>query len=292
MQRDTVREKAFTRRALIFAGGATALTTMLVGRLYYLQVVSADRYRVLADENRISLRLLPPPRGRVLDRFGAELANNQRNYRILLIPEQTPSVEETLAMLTDLVRLDDRDRRRVMRETGRNASFMPVTVLENLSWEQFARVNVHIPDLPGVQPDVWESRFYPHGEAFAHLVGYVSPVSPEEQTGEPLLKLPGFRTGKSGIEKAREKALRGKAGNSQVEVNAYGRAIRELAREDGKAGSDVRLSIDAELQRFVYERLGDETGAVVVIDVHTGEVLTLVSGPSFDPNAFKPWPQC
>ena len=287
MQRDTVRQKAFTRRALMFAGGATVLTTVLVGRLYYLQVVSADRYRVLADENRISLRLLPPPRGRILDRFGVELANNQRNYRLLLIPEQTPSVEETLAALTDLVHLDEYDRRRVVREIGRNASFMPVTVLENLSWEQFARINAHMPDLPGVQPDVGESRFYPHSEAIAHLVGYVGPVSPDEQTGEPLLELPGFRTGKSGIEKSREKVLRGKAGNSQVEVNAYGRVIRELEREDGKPGSDVRLAIDTELQRFIHERMGDEAGAVVVIDVHSGEVLGLVSSPSFDPNAFN-----
>ncbi len=287
MQRDTVRQKAFTRRALVFSGGAAALTTVLVGRLYYLQVVSADRYRVLADENRISWRLLPPPRGRILDRFGVELANNQRNYRILLIPEQTPDVEQTLVELKDLVRLDEHDHRRVLRDAGRNASFMPVTVLENLSWEQFARINVHMPDLPGVQPDVGESRFYPYRESLAHLVGYVGPVSPKEQTGEPLLELPGFRTGKSGIEKTREKALRGKAGNSQVEVNAYGRAIRELEREDGNPGHDVRLSIDMELQRFAYERLKEDAGSVVVVDVHTGEVLALVSAPSFDPNAFN-----
>ena len=287
MQRDTVRQKAFTRRALMFSGGAAALTTVLAGRLYYLQVISADRYRVLADENRISWRLLPPPRGRILDRFGFELANNQQNYRILLIPEQTPNIDETLAVLTDLVHLDDRDRRRVVRDTGRNASFMPVTVLENLSWEEFARINVHMPDLPGVQPDVGESRFYPYRQSLAHLVGYVGPVSPEELTGEPLLELPGFRTGKSGIEKTREKALRGKAGNSQVEVNAYGRAIRELEREDGKPGQDVRLSIDMELQQFVYQRLGDDAGSVVVIDIHTGEVLSLVSAPSFDPNIFN-----
>ena len=271
----------------MFSGGAAALTTLLVGRLYYLQVVSADRYRVLADENRISWRLLPPPRGRVLDRFGVELANNQRNYRILLIPEQTPDVEQTLVGLQKLVHLDEHHYRRVLRDTGRKASFMPVTVLENLSWEQFARINVHMSDLPGVQPDVGESRFYPYRESFAHLVGYVGPVSPREQTGEPLLELPGFRTGKSGIEKAREKVMRGKAGNSQVEVNAYGRAIRELEREDGIPGRDVRLSIDMELQRFAYERVKDEAGSVVVVDVHTGEVLALVSAPSFDPNAFN-----
>ena len=287
MQQDIVRQKAFTRRALIFSGGAAALTTVLVGRLYYLQVISADRYRVLADENRISWRLLPRTRGRILDRFGVEVARNRRNYRILLIPEQTPSVERTLFVLRSLVSLDDRDQRRVLRDAERNASFMPVTVLEDLSWEEFARINVHMPDLPGVQPDVGETRFYPYGQSLAHPVGYVGPVSPEEQTGDPLLELPGFRIGKSGIEKAREKVLRGTAGNSQVEVNAYGRAIRELERQDGEPGRDVRLSIDMELQRFTHERLGNEAGSVVVMDVHTGDVLALVSAPSFDPNAFN-----
>ncbi len=287
MQRDIVRQKAFTRRALMFSGGAAALTAMLVGRLCYLQVISADRYRVLADENRISWRLLPPPRGRVLDRFGIVVADNHHKYRILLIPEQTPSVEQTLSVLGSLVRLDDRDRRRVLHDAEQNVGFMPVTVLENLSWKEFARINAHIADLPGVQPDVGESRIYPYGPSLAHLVGYVGPVSPEEQTGDPLLELPGLRTGKTGIEKAHEKVLRGKAGNSQVEVNAYGRPIRELERENGKPGRDVRLSVDMELQRFAYERLDGEAGSVVVVDVHSGEVLALVSAPSFDPNAFN-----
>lgn len=287
MQRDLVRRKAFTRRALVLSGGAAALTAVLVGRLYYLQVISAGRYRVLAEENRISWRLLPRPRGRILDRFGTEVANNRRNYRILVIPEQTSSVTRTLSVLRGLVRIDDHDLRRVLREAERNASFVPVTVLENLSWGQFARINAHMPDLPGVQPDVGESRFYPYGQPLAHLVGYVGPVSPEEQTGDPLLKLPGFRTGKRGIEKAREMALRGKAGNIQVEVNAYGRTIRELERKGGEPGRDVRLSIDAELQRLAYERLGDEAGSVVIMGVHSGELLALVSTPSFDPNAFN-----
>lgn len=287
MQRDLVRRKAFTRRALVLSGGAAALTAVLVGRLYYLQVISAGRYRVLAEENRISWRLLPRPRGRILDRFGTEVANNRRNYRILVIPEQTSSVTRTLSVLRGLVRIDDHDLRRVLREAERNASFVPVTVLENLSWGQFARINAHMPDLPGVQPDVGESRFYPYGQPLAHLVGYVGPVSPEEQTGDPLLKLPGFRTGKRGVEKAREMALRGKAGNIQVEVNAYGRTIRELERKGGEPGRDVRLSIDAELQRLAYERLGDEAGSVVIMGVHSGELLALVSTPSFDPNAFN-----
>ena len=179
MQRDSIRRKAFTRRALALSGGAAALVSVLAGRLYHLQVIDADRYRTLAEENRISWRLLPRSRGRILDRFGIEVANNRRNYRILLIPERTSSVTRTLSALRGLVRIDDRDLRRALREAERNAGFMPVTVLENLSWRQFARINAHLPDLPGVRPDVGESRFYPYGRPLAHLVGYVGPVSPE-----------------------------------------------------------------------------------------------------------------
>ncbi len=287
MRDDVDRSKVFSRRAVLLSGGTALLFGTLVGRLYYLQVLQADRYRVLAEENRISFRLLSPPRGRILDRFGEELANNQQNYRVLLIPEQAGSIDETLSALGRLVAIDEYDRRKVMRDIGRNPAFLPVTVLENLSWPEFSRINVHMPDLPGVQPGVGETRYYPFGGPFAHMVGYVGPVSEDEQTGDPLLELPDFRTGKSGVEKASESLLRGGAGNRQIEVNATGRVVRELERNDGQPGGDVVLTIDSVMQRFIFDRLGDESAAVVLIDVHNGEVLALVSTPTFDPNAFN-----
>ena len=287
MKRDRSRNKAFTRRAALLAGGQAALLAVLVGRLYDLQVVQSPQYKMLADENRINLRLLPPRRGRILDRFGVELANNRRNYRVVLVPEETNDVEGTLNALAGLIPLSDHERRKVMREVARNRPFVPVTAVENLSWEEFARVNVHTPDLPGIQPEVGESRHYPLGEPFGHVVGYVAAVADDELTGDPLLELPGFRIGKSGIEKTYDLALRGTAGNSQVEVNAFGRVIRELARDDGEAGADTVLTIDADLQRMVYGRLEGESGAVAVLDVHSGEVLALVSVPGFDPNVFN-----
>ncbi len=287
MRHDTDRYKVFSRRAVLLSGGTALLFSTLVGRLYYLQVLEADRYRVLAEENRISFRLLSPPRGRILDRFGEELANNQQNYRVLLIPEQAGSIDETLTALGRLVAIDEYDRRKVMRDIGRNPAFLPVTVLENLSWPEFSRINVHMSDLPGVQPGVGETRYYPFGGPFAHIVGYVGPVSEDEQTGDPLLELPDFRTGKSGVEKASESLLRGRAGNRQIEVNATGRVVRELERNDGQPGGDVVLTIDSVMQNFVFDRLGEESGAVVLIDVHNGEVLALVSTPTFDPNAFN-----
>ena len=287
MRKEGDREKILNRRALLLGGGQLVMFGVLAARMYYLQVIESDQYKMLADENRINLRLLPPPRGRIIDRFGTELANNERNYRVVLIPEQTDDVEMTLARLSDLIPISSRERRRILRDTKRMRSFVPISVTENLTWEQFSRINVASPDLPGIQPDVGEKRFYPHGEAFAHVVGYVAPVSEEELTDDPVLQLPGFRIGKSGIEKTRDLELRGTAGNSRVEVNAYGRVIRELARRDGEIGRDVRLTIDAKLQHFAIERFGAESGACVVMDIHGGEVLALVSNPAFEPNAFN-----
>ena len=287
MRREFDRAKAFSRRAFLLAGGQAAFVTLLAGRLYYLQVVEADQYKLLAEENRINMRLLPPPRGRILDRFGVELANSQRNYRVVLVPEDTASVEETLAALGRLIALDEGDRHRVLRETRRNRPFVPVTVAENLSWREFAEVNVHSPDLPGIQPEVGESRHYPRGAPFAHVVGYVAAVAAEDLTGDPLLEMPGFRIGKSGIERTHDVALRGSAGDSRVEVNAYGRVISELKRNDGQPGTDAVLTIDAELHEFAAARLGQESGAAVALEVHGGDVLALASAPNFDPNAFN-----
>ena len=286
MKRESRHRKVLTRRALLLGGVQVALLSGLAARMYYLQVLESDQYRVLADENRINLRLLPLPRGRVLDRFGVELANNEQNYRVVLIAEQADSVEETLEALGKLILLPAHERRRVAREVSRRRAFVPVTVAENLSWEEFARVNVHSPDLPGLQPEIGESRSYPLGATTAHVVGYVGAVAEEDLNGDPVLELPGFRIGKSGVELRRESDLRGKAGVSRVEVNAFGRVIRELTRHEGSSGEDVVLTIDAELQEFVRQRLEGESAASVVLDVHTGEVLALTSEPGFDPQGF------
>ena len=286
-RRDNDLQRVFSRRALMLGAAKLALFAGLAGRLYYLQVLEADRYSLLSDENRISMRLLPPRRGRVLDRNGVELASNRRNYRVLIVAEQARDVDATLTALADLVQLDDNQKQRVKREIERRRKFVPVVVAENLTWEDFARVNLHSPDLPGVQLDVGETRDYPMADVFSHVVGYVGAVSEQEIGEDPLLELPGFRIGKSGVEKLFDAGLRGRAGHSQIEVNAYGRAIRELERTDGQAGDDVVLTIDSELQRYAMERLGEDSGAAAVMDIHTGDVLALVSNPGFDPNWFN-----
>lgn len=287
---DKARHPVFTRRALMLGGMKAALFATLAGRLYYLQVIESDQYRMQADENRINLRLLAPPRGRVLDRGGIAVATNRQNFRVVIVPEQTRSVAETLERLDAIVPVSEHERARVLREVARKRKFVPISVVENLTWEEFARINVRSPELPGIQLDVGETRDYPFGDDLAHTVGYVAPVSEEDLKageGDPLLELPGFRVGKRGIERSFEARLRGVAGNQRVEVNAFGRVIRELSRTEGHPGEDLHLTIDARLQRETMTALGGESAAAVVMDVESGDVLAMASSPSFDPNAFN-----
>ncbi len=293
MKPEKTRSKLFNRRAALLLGGKMLLLGGLGTRLYYLQVVESERYKVLAEENRINFRLLPPPRGFITDRNGDYLAINIQNYRLVLVPEQANNadgVEATLLKLSHLIDLGEHDVKRVLRETHRRRAFVPITVRENLSWEEVSRLGVNTPELPGVNIDVGQTRHYPYGRNMAHVIGYVAAVSEKEleKSDDPLLELPGFRIGKNGIEKEYDLALRGTAGTSQVEVNALGRVIRELRRQEGQPGHEVRLTLDMRLQDFIGERVKNEkAAAVTVMDVHSGAMLALVSTPSYDPNAFS-----
>jgi len=285
--RDAARSKLFTRRLALLAGGKMALFGVLVGRMYYLQVVEADKYRTMADDNRINLRLLAPPRGRIVDRYGKVIAENQLNYRVVVVAEQTGSVAATLDALSEIVPISDTERRRILREVSRKRRFLPVTVKDNLAWDDVSRIAVNSPDLPGVSIDVGSTRLYPFGDTTSHLIGYVAPPAESDLTGDPLLELPDFRIGRNGIERVYDLALRGRAGNTQIEVNALGRPIRELARNEGEPGHDIVLTLDAALQEFTAKRLAqEESAAAVVMDVANGDVLAMVSHPSYDPHEF------
>ena len=286
-QRDSERFKVFSRRTAILGGFKAALFATLAGRMYYLQVLEADKYTTLADENRISMRLLAPQRGLIVDRFGVALAMNTENYSVTIVKEQTPKLEATLERLSLLISISNAEHERVIREASRRRSFVPVTVKDYLSWDEVAAIEVNTPDLPGVQIDTGRARTYPQSGHLAHIIGYVSSVSEQDMTGDPLLELPGFRIGKSGVEKVYDQALRGSAGTSHVEVNALGRTIRELNRQEGAPGQPLALTIDAALQRYVNERLQESiSAAAVVMDCHNGDVLALSSYPSYDPNEF------
>jgi penicillin-binding protein 2 len=286
--RETQRHKLLSRRAAVLAGGQAMLAVVLAGRMYQLQVLQKDRYTVLADENRINLRLLAPPRGRIVDRFGITLADNRQNYRLVVVPEQTGNLEATLAALASLIEIGEADRRRVLRDARRRHSFVPLVVRANLSWAELARIEVAVPELAGVAIEQGMLRYYPYGAIAAHVLGYVAAVSEKELNGDPLLELPDFRIGKSGIEKSQDERLRGRGGTSEVEVNAFGRVVREIARYPGQPGQDVVLGLDAAMQDFVMKRCAIEPSiACVLLDALTGDVLALVSSPSFDPMLFS-----
>jgi len=289
LNEDHGRFKTYTRRAALLAGGKTLLMGALVARMYDLQVLDRDKYTTLAEDNRISLRLLPPPRGRILDRFGVPLAVNEQNYRVMLVAEKANDIEATLAKLANIIPLPESERARILGEVRDKRAFVPVLVKENLSWEKVSRIEVNAPELGGIQMDVGQTRAYPYDKDLAHVVGYVGPVSKADlQEDDPLLELPGFKVGKSGMEERYDHALRGSAGSSQVEVNAVGRTIRELSRTPGEPGNDLVLSMDAELQTSFQARLSEQRSAAgVLMDAVTGDVFAMASTPSFDPSAFS-----
>jgi penicillin-binding protein 2 len=288
MQRDALREKLLTRRALVFAGIEGSLVLLLAGRMYQLQVVESARYRLLAKENSISLRLLAPPRGRILDRFGRPLADNRPNYRAVLVAEHAGDIPRTLDAFGRVIPLDPEERRAVLRNIRRVYRFVPVVVRAGLRWDEMARVEVAAPELPGVSIEQGLMRHYPLGPEAAHALGYVGPVLQTEQNGDPLLELPDFQIGKSGIEAAADLELRGRAGHKEVEVNAYGRVVRELSRNPPRPGRDIATSLDLGFQEFAFRRAGAQPSvATVTLDALTGEVLALASVPSFDPSAFS-----
>ena len=288
MSRDAEKVCLFTRRAVLVGGAKIGLMSLLVGRLYYLQVLQNERLRTLAEDNRITFRFLAPSRGRILDRTGAPLAMNQQNYRIVLQLEQVKDIEATLEKVGTYVDLSDVSPDRIRSELRRQSAMQTVLVRDNLTWDQVAAISLHMPELSGVTIEVGQIRAYPYGPTVAHIMGYTGLISPEDDHHKIVRTIPGFRIGKSAIEKQYDKELQGTPGDVQLEMNAFGRVVRELDRNPPKEGKDLRLTIDIGLQQIVSHRLQEEqSAAAVVMDVHTGAVYALVSMPSFDPNLFS-----
>jgi penicillin-binding protein 2 len=279
-----------TRRSLMLGGAMAAMVAALGARMRYLQVDQADEFRLLAEENRINIRLIPPTRGMIQDRNGKLIAGNEQNYRIIITRDEAGDVDLVMRRLASLIPMTAEELDDTIAAVKKHSSFVPVIVKDRLSWEDFSKVSINAPALPGVAPEVGLSRLYPRDTDFAHVVGYVGAVSGQDLEGttdpDPVLRLPKFQIGKVGVERFMEATLRGTAGTKKIEVNAVGRVMRELEREEGTPGADIRLTINADLQNFVQARLGDESAAVVVVDVTNGDILCCVSSPSFDPNLF------
>ena len=290
MHQEADRSRSFTRRALFLGAAQGAFFLALAGRLYHLQVNEAANYALLAEDNRVSHRLIVPARGRIFDIAGRPLARNVPTYRMRVVREQAGDLRETMKRLAGMVPIAPEVIEEVIERSSVRRAFVPVEVRTDLTWEEVSTIAIHAPELPGVIVDSSLLRDYPHIEILAHVLGYVGPVNEREQSADadPLLRVPEFRIGKNGIEAAYEHELRGRAGSSRIEVNAVGRAIRELDRDDGDAGHDLQLSVDIELQQFCHERLSNElAAAAVVVDVATGAVLAMANVPSFDPRAFN-----
>ena len=289
--KDTVDSaRVITRRALVVGGLQVSIVGALAYRMQSLQIDQADQFLLLSDENRINLRLIPPARGMIFDAKGVPLAENEQNYRIVIVREDAGDVEEVLRRLTAIMPLDPDLIARAMEEMERRSAFVPVTIIDRVAWEDVAKVTVNAPALPGITAEVGLSRRYPQGSDMAHVVGYVGPVSDYDlaqlEDPDPLLQIPKFQIGKTGVELKMEGDLRGSAGTKRIEVNAVGREMRELDRREGISGADIQLSIDSRLQSYCEARLEGESAAAVVIDCQTGDLRAVASAPGFDPNLF------
>lgn len=292
---DPERQELLSRRSVLFSAGMTLVFTVIAGRLYQLQVIDHGKYVDLALDNQFNTRIITPLRGEIVDRFGKILASNRQNFRLLFVPEETRDVGGALDEIGKIVTITPEKRARIERQIRRGGSFAPVEIEANLSWDQFSRINYELPYLPGVLPDVGETRDYPYGAAAAFVVGYVGAVTendlsaPENENDEIVLRQPGFKVGRDGLERTYDNELRGKAGAVDVKVNAHGRVIEEITdrARPPVQGSTLALTIDAELQAVAMKELEGESAAAVVLDVQTGDIVVLASTPAFDPNSFN-----
>jgi penicillin-binding protein 2 len=287
------RQGVFHRRAFLLGSFAGAGLLALGGRLAHLQLVDTQRYEKLSASNQFNFKLMPPPRGIIVDRNGVVLASNRPNFRLLVARDKGVDPAATIKTLADFVPLDEQRQARLTKDLTRAPKRAPISVMEDMSWEQFSAINIRAPELPGVTADMGEVRVYPHGGAFAHVIGYVAKVNkddikPTGPNADPIMLHPGFRIGKQGVEKSFDLELRGKPGAQKVEVDANGHEVSSDPNGDIPAvpGKVIELTLDADIQNRAMEVFGDQSGAAVMMDCHTGDILCLFSGPSFDANRF------
>ncbi|WP_148276535.1 penicillin-binding protein 2 [Sphingobium sp. SYK-6] len=286
---DASQSFTFSRRAFFLGAAQVTVGGLLVGRMGWIAIAENEKYQLLSESNRVNLTITPPRRGWIVDRRGLPLASNRTNFRVDLIPDRLQNRPKVIAELTDLLKLDPNTVDRIGEDLDKAAGFQPVQVADDLSYEQYAAVSVRLSELPGVAPAQGFSRHYPAGPAVGHLLGYVGAASAEDyrKTKDPLLITPGFKLGKQGLEQSLDTLLTGKPGARRVEVTARGRVVRDLTTRPDTPGRTIKLTIDAGLQEFAGRRLGTQSGAVVIVDCLTGDILASTSMPSFDPNSFS-----
>lgn len=280
---------SFDRRSVVIGTMQGGVGVLLAARMGWIALAQNEKYATLAESNRVNLTLIPPRRGWLLDRNGAPLASNRADFRVDIIPDRLVHGEKTVDELGQLLQLTAVEVRDLKDKLEKARGFQPVEVKSGLDWDRFAAVSVRLPDLPGVVPQRGFSRWYPTGPSVGHLVGYVGPASAEEYERErnPLLITPGFKIGKDGLERQFDARIRGIPGARRSEVTATGKIVRDLETREDVPGQPIRLTINGPLQDYAARRIGLESGAVVVMDCHSGDLLTMASMPSFDPNSFS-----
>ena len=280
----------FSRRMMLLSGAQAAVGGLLIGRMGWLAIAQNEKYQLLSESNRVQLIPVPPRRGWIIDRNGKPIAINKASFRVDLIPQQLVNGPQIIARLQQLMNLPPDEVERITRELSQSRGFQPVSVADNVPYEQYAAITVRMPELPGVAASQGFTRFYPAGSAVGQLVGYVGPASAaeyEKENKNPLLLIPGVKIGKEGLEKSLEPVLRGEPGGQRVEVTARGKLVKELDPKPDRSGGTVQLTIDADLHEYAARRIGDQSAAVVVMDVTNGDILAMPSMPSFNPNDFS-----
>lgn len=291
--RDTLKNpeqevRIFRSRSLLAALVVILLTSGLVARLIYLQVLQHEAYTTRSESNRVRVEPLPPTRGLIYDRNGVLLAENRPTYNLTIVRERADDLEATLSLLVDILGLPESQVATFMqRSRQRQRPYQPALLMSELSEEQIARLAVNRYRLPGIEVEAQLLRYYPFGKVMSHVLGYVGRINAEELARLDSGDYAGTHyIGKTGIEREYEDVLHGEVGLRRVEANVHGRVVRELGRSDPVPGANLTLTIDTDLQRLGYELMDGRRGAIVAIEPSSGEILAMVSTPGFDPNPF------
>ena len=283
------KAKLITRRMFILSSIKVAVFFGILSRLFYLQISENIKYRSLSDKNRLREWRLAPHRGIIKDFFGANIASNTQKFQLHMVPEDVPNLEELFFRLSKLINFSDRQKVSLLKRLKKRRPWEPVIISDNLSWSEFSKLNLFLHEVQGIKPIVSVARKYSKDGSSAHLIGYVSDVSIQDLENSELLRkinVPGLKIGKNGLEKSLNNQIMGKPGLQRFEVNAYGKRIKELKFIQGTVGKSFKTTIDQEVQRFASNLMKDKSGSVCVMDIYTGDVVAMVSSPTYDPNKF------
>ena len=277
------------RRVFIIGSAKVIIFAGILVRLFTLQITDNKKYSTLSDKNRLREWKLPPTRGEFLDYFGNTVAGNLKVYQLHIIPEQVENFKYLMLRLKEILNMDNSEFVKIIKKKDSQKSWETLVVSENLTWEQFTKINYFLHDLVGAKPVLSVSRDYPFKENYTHVLGYVSEASAKDILNNDMIKqnhVPGLKVGKTGLEKTYEDQLIGTNGIQRYEVNAFGKRINQIDFKEGKKGKTLKLTIDTEVQKLCNELLKDYAGSISVMDIYTGEIVAMHSSPSFDPNLF------